>query len=312
MKKIIAFLLCIIIVASLFSCNLNNEQTNDETFTESNLKENDIAMKMYEAVINDEICVIDEHLGEIKLKACRFAGNNLRVDEYDILSKAILDLDGDGINEYVIQSPDKDHILLHYYNGIVYSYCFYKYNFYNLTTDGSFYWSDSYESENWFHGMKQITFDGASLNIKEIYKIKHTQPFDFYENLEFYVDGKQITGKEFSDYKFYGTIVTFSPLDISCEYPVSSEKAYELASKYWGFESGMSEGAAGTRIVNKVVILEKPNSDRPIYRVCWQMEGYRNHVRDSAYSLLPKSVVTYKELFIDAFTGEITAIEVNW
>ena len=303
MKRCIAFLLCIIITILLLSCNSNKEQN---TPTDENiLKENDIAMQMYEAAIGDEICVIDERLGETKLKDCHFPSDNLRLGECEILNKAILDIDGDGINEYVIQSETKDHIVLRYYNGKVYSYCFDRSNFYNLSTNGSFYWSDSYESENWAHGLNRITFNESSLSIKEIYRIKHIRPVDFYEDLEFYVDGRQITRGEFLDYHKSGTVVIFSPLDISCEYPISSEKAYELASNYWEIESGMSEGAAGTLIVHKIVISEKPNSDRPSYHIYWQTEGYRNHVPDSSYSLSPKFVVSYKELFVNAFTGEV-------
>ncbi len=301
MKKYIAFSLCVIMILSLFSCKLNE---NQDALPPNENTEAERAMEMYEAAIKGEICVFDGFLGEVKLEDCRFPSNNLRLGECEILSKAILDMDGDGINEYVIQSEAKDHIVLHYYNGKVYSYCFDRSNFYNLNTDGSFYWSDSYEFENWTHGLNQITFNGSSLSIKEIYRIKHISPLDFYNNYEVYVDGKQITRGEFSDYRKFGTVVIFSPLDISCEYPISSEKAYELASNYWGFESGMSDGAAGTLIVNKIVILEKPNSDTPSYRICWQMEGYSNHAPDSPYSLPPRDVRIYEELFVDAITGE--------
>ena len=316
MKKYIAFLLCLIMILSLISCDINNnhedlssnengglsdvndDSTNDDNITPS-VSENEKAMQMYEAAIKGEICIFDERTGEIKLDDCRFPSNNLRLGECEILNKAILDMDGDGINEYVIQSPDKDHIVLRYYNGKVYSYCFDSGNFYNLNIDGSFYWSDSYESENWTHGSNQITFDGASLNIKEIYRIKHKRPFDFYEDLEFYVDGKHITLGEFLDYHKSGTLVIFSPLDISCEYPISSEKACEIASNYWKIENGMSDGAAGTLILHRIVILEKPNSDTHGYRISWQWEGYRNHVPDPTYSLPPKNVILHKELFVD-------------
>ena len=314
MKKYIAFLLCLMMILSLVSCESNEDQDalsqNEITDTapsdsvESDISDAERAMQMYEAAINDEICVFDDHLGEIKLKDCRFPSNNLRLGECEILNKAILDMDNDGINEYVIQSTDKDHIVLHYYDGKVYSYCFDKNNFYNLHADGSFYWSEPYESENWSHGLNQITFDGELLNIKEIYRIKHITPFDFYENLEFYVDGNQITRGEFLNYHKSRILVIFSPLDISCEYPISSEKACEIASNYWEIESGMSEGAAGTRILHKIVILEKPNSDTQGYRISWQWEGYRNHVPDPPYSLPPQNVVLHKELFVDAITGE--------
>jgi hypothetical protein len=178
-----------------------------------------------------------------------------------------------------------------------------------LNTDGSFYWIDSYESENCTRGSNQIVFDASSFNIKEIYRINQTSPYDYGDgDHEYYVGGKQITREELIDY--YGANhrnkrgVIFSPLDISCEYPISSEKACELASKYWGFENGMVEGAAGTTIVNRIVIVEKPNSDTLGYHICWQMEGYTNHVIDNWYGQPPRNVTTHKELFVDAITGE--------
>ena len=320
MKKYITFLLCLLIILSLFSCDLNKDQSapsqNDiiSNNTSAEISEAERVMKMYETAIAGEIAVIDSDLGEIKLSDCAFKSDNLRLGDCVSLSKVILDMDGDGINEYFIQSPDKDHIMLRYYNGKVYSYCFDKNNFYNLNTNGSFYWSDPYESENWYHGSNQITFDGSSLIIKEIYRIRHLHSFDFYEELEFYADGKQLTRREFSNNRPFATPVIFSPLDISCEYPISSQKAYEIASDHWGFKSGMYEGAAGTLIVNKIVILEKPDGDTPYYRICWQMEGYRNHVIDSPYSLLPKSVLSHEEIYVDASTGtvrECTETEVD-
>ncbi len=311
MKKLVAILMCLIMVVCLFSCasiddqgeKSSNNEENSTTNGAENLTPNDIAMQMYEAAIKGEICVFDERLGEIKLEDCRFPSNNLRLGECEILSKAILDMDGDGINEYVIQAETKDHIVLHYYNGKVYSYCFDRSNFYNLNTDGSFYWSDSYESGNWIRGLNQITFNGPLLSIKEIYRIKLISPPD--DHNEYYIDGKQITREEYLGFynSNYKTRATFSPLDISCECPISSEKAYEIASNYWGFESGRSEGAAGTTIIHRIVILEKPNSDTLSYRICWQMERY-SHIYDGWECLPLHDVEIYNELFVDAITGE--------
>ena len=192
MKKYITFLLCLMMILSLASCELNedqdalsrNENTNSDSIENDNTNNNtstqisdaEKVMQMYEAAIKGEICVFDERSGEIKLKYCRFPNNNLRLGECEILNKAILDMDGDGINEYVIQSETKDHIVLHYNNGKVYSYCFDRSNFYNLNTDGSFYWTDDWSNDAyggiWVRGLNQIVFDGSSLSIKEIYRIK--------------------------------------------------------------------------------------------------------------------------------------------
>ena len=272
--------------------------------------EAEIAMQMYQAAINGEICVIDEHLGEIKLKDCRFPSNHLRLDECGILNKAILDMDGDGVNEYVIQSEAKDHIVLHYYDGKVYSYCFDSKSFFNLNTDGSFYWIDSYDLSNCTRGHNQILFDGSLCHVKEIYRIKQTSPYDYGDgDHEYYMDGKQITHEKFRDYYDSNcrgkTMAIFSPLDISCEYPISSEKAFELASVFWGFKSGKEDGAAGSLYVLKIVILEKPNSNTQSYRIGYQWEHYSTHVIDSCYAQPPSSVRIYEELIVDAITGEV-------
>ncbi len=346
MKKLVAVLMCLMMVLSLFSCNINDQKgeettdmtndqkgeettdmtndqkgeettgtTNDQkdeettgTTNDTSSSSNDIAMQMFEAAIHDEICVIDESLGEIKLKDCRFPSDKLRFDECKVLYKAILDMDGDGINEYVIQSKANDHIVLHYYDGKVYSYCFDRMNFFNLNSDGSFYWVDSYDLSDCTRGCSQIVFDGSSLRIKEIYRIKQTSPYDYDGDHEYYVEGKPSTRKTFRDYydsnRRSQRIAIFSPLDISCEYPISSEKAYELASAFWGLKSGTEDGAAGTIYVLKIVILEKPNSDTQSYRIGCQWKGYTNHVIDSFYAQPPSSVRIYKELIVDAITGE--------
>ena len=315
MKKLLALLLCFTMLFSLGSCHTNDQNdeetvtTNDDTPTLSN----DIAMQMYEAAIKGEISVFDEHLGEIKLGACRFPSDNIRFAECEILTKAILDVGGDGINEYIIQSEAKDYILLRYYNGKVYSYCFDSKSFFNLNTDGSFYWVNSYDLSDCTRGCSQIVFDGSSVCIKEIYRIKQTSPYDYGDgDHEYYVGGKPSTREEFRNYYDSNcrskTIAIFSPLDISCEYPISSEKAYELASDFWGFKSGTEDGTAGTLYVLKIVILEKPNSDTQSYRIGCQFEGYITHVIDSCYAQPPKSVTIHEELFVDAITGEFKPI----
>ena len=317
MKKLVAASLCLLMLLPLFACgvehtknseNADSDASSDEaTTTPTQKTQSEIAMEEFTAAIHDEVHIFDRDLGEIKLSDCVFPSNHLRLGDCEILSKAILDMDGDGINEYVIQSEAKDHIVLRYYDGKVYSYCFDSKSFYNLNTDGSFYWIDSYESENCTRGLNQIAFDGSSLRIQEIYRIKQTSSYDYDDNdHEYYVNGKQITRQEFLNDDGYTskTGAIFSPLDISCEYPISSEKACELTSKHWKFESGSTDGTAGTLYVNRIVILEKPNSDAQRYRIGWQAEGYTSHVADSCFAQPPKSVTIHKELFVDAITGE--------
>ena len=111
-------------------------------------------MEMYELAIKGEICIIDEFLGEIELKDCVFPSTDLKVGDCEFLSKTILDIDQDGIGEYIIQSPEKDHILLRYYDGKIYIYSFDYKSFFKLNTDGMFYWysTDSNSKHNTITG----------------------------------------------------------------------------------------------------------------------------------------------------------------
>ena len=328
MKKYIAFLLCIIIISSLVSCDSNKEQNNTQTpnstLTDENIleesgkndnltsqpSENDIAMQMYEAAIKDEICVFDEHLGEIKLKACRFPSDNTRLDECKLLTKAILDLDQDGVNEYVIQSPNNEHIILHYYDGKVYSYCFDSSHFCNLSTDGTFYWHDSSVVGCLEFGLNKIIFDGETINIKSIYTLKYSEKSatSYYEtdNYEYYIDGNAVTIDDYLDYynRNYKTRMTFTPFEPTCSYPITAEQAWNFANTYWNNVDGSHEGALGTTIMSKVVLLDTPNSDTNDYRIAWQLE-YSSRAYDGWESNPPSRIDIYKQLLVNAFTGEV-------
>ena len=317
MKRYIALLLCLIMILSLISCDFNNDQddlsskendnsseVNDDDNVTPSVSEAEKAMQMYGAAIKGEICVFDEHLGEIKLKACRFPSNNLRLDECELLNKAILDMDGDGINEYVIKSPKHECIILHYYNGKVYSYHLDIRDFYNFNTDGSFYWGDSYGSKNWTRGLNQITFDGSSLSIKEIYRIKLISPPD--DINEYYMGGESVTRDEFLSYYNHNpkTRMSFSPFELTCSYPITANQAWNLANTYWNNLDCRSEGALGTTIIHKVVLLDTPDSDTNYYRFAWQMECF-SHFYDGWESNSPSEIVTYKQLLVNASTGKI-------
>ena len=225
MKKYIAFLLCLIMIilrvsgetkkdnedkddSSLNqntnfepSDSLDGDNTNDNSSTP--VSEAEKAMNLYEAALNNEICVFDEQLGEISIKDCRFLNNNVTVGECERINKAILDMDGDGINEYVLQSADEsDHIVLHYYDENIYSYSFGNTDFRHLNTNGTFYWSKfpngSYTA-NWICGLNRLVFDGSSVSIQEIYKMNMTED-EYLENDEYCIEGKQVTYHEFIEH----------------------------------------------------------------------------------------------------------------
>ena len=321
MKKYIAFLLCLIMILSLISCNFNDDKddlssnenggvsdvndgnTNDDNVNPS-ISEAEKAMQMYEAAIKGEIYVVDEQLGEISLKDCRFLTNNVTVGECEILNKAILDMDGDGINEYVIQSGDEaDHIVLHYYDGKVYSYSFGITEFRHLNTNGTYFWS--FRENNWVCGLNRLVFNGSLISIEKMYEVNLD-----YDNT-YYIEGKQVTYEEFRDqydyYKYYSTdcIVrkSFSPLEIDCPYPISSERALEIASGYWGVSDWDYDRAMGTTTAERIVLSSKPSDENRYYRIIWKWEDYW-HAYPCWEGQTPITTYIRKEVMVDAFTGE--------
>ncbi len=326
MKKFVAILMCLIMVLCLFSCastddqgvessNIEGNSTTDDEVEESssiegnsttnaaeNLTPNEIATQMYTAAINDEINVFDEHLGEIKLKACRFPSNNTRLDECKLLTKAILDVDQDGINEYVIKSPDNEHIILHYYNGKVYSYCLYSSDYYNFNTDGTFYWCNSPEAVGMECGLSKIIFDGETLNIKSIYSLKYSAMY------EYYVGGEAVTGDEYDDYRTHHRRkerMKFSQFELTCSYPITAEQAWNLANAYWDNQDGSRDSAAGSVYTARIALIDTPNPDTNYYRAAFQVE-HTSNVREGNECMPPLEIKVRDQILVNAFTGEIT------
>ena len=335
MKKHIAFLLCLLMMLSLFSCNVdkeadtdpatddsankeqntiqpsddtatdNNANTDDDTTTDEPIfertEENYIAMRMYTAVIKGEACIIDEHLGEINLKDYHFPSNNTRLEECKLLEKAMLDVDGDGIREFVIKSSDQEYVILRCYNDKVYSYCLNGCDYYKFNTDGTFYWDITSTMEC---GLSKITFEGDSLNVRSLYSLKDPM------QCKYFVDGKAVTAKEYHNYRdgFRAVAMDFSYLDLTPLYPINAEQAWNLANDYWDKQDGNRDYGAGNVWTNRIVLIDIPSSDTDYYRVSLQEERYSR--AQEGYECMPPRFVKEKDqILVNAFTGEITTPE---
>ena len=268
--------------------------------------ESEIAMEMYEAAINDKVGVFDEHLGETKLKSLRFTDNDTRLDECKLLQKAILDVDQNGVNEYVIKSPDNEYIILRYYNGKVYSYWLDTYDFYNFNTDGSFHWYDSSESEGWECGLSKIVFDEERLNQKSIYCLKYSKNPTKYEH---FVGGEAVTGNEYDSYRnnIRYERIKFSQFELTCTYPITAEQAWNLANAYWDHQDGKSECSAGTIWTAKIVLTDTPNTETDHYRFAFQVECSSNGGMDGYECMPPHHFNVHDHVLVNAFTGEVIA-----
>ena len=322
MKKLTFLALIAALLLSLLcatSCNATPakeplQSTPQTTPTEEHLQtpsiemspENANAIKMYEAAIKGEICVVDERLGEIELSACQFPSSNKRLDEYNLLKKATLDIDGDRISEYVIQSPDQEYILLRYYNAKVYSYCFGSCDYYRFNTDGTFYWCNSPRAVPMECGLSKILFEEEALSIKSLYTLK---VFGNPTKYEYFTEGTLVTEAEYSAYRNQNRskkAVELSYFDLSCSYPITSEQAWELANAYWDHQNGRNDAGAGTIWIAQIVLTDTPSADANYYRVAFQEESYSGGALEGYECMPPHTTNTYDEILVNAFTGEIT------
>lgn len=334
MKKALALLLCLLMIAALISCDSNESNTDpstndtedtalvssDDHTTETKESgteeqpskvespENKIAMQAFQAAIHDEICVIDEQLGEIKLKDLRFTADGTSLDEYPLLQSAELDLDQDGVDEYVIQSPTYDCIILRYYNGKVYSYRLDTRAFYKFNTDGTFYWYDSSSEGVWACGFNQAFFNGKSLTVKSVYSLKHSNNKPYYE---YFVEETAVTEDAYYDHRenyhlYMKTEKRFTPFELTCAYPITANQAWNLANAYWDSQDGRSEGDMGCVYVARIVLIDTPNSETDDYRFAFHIKRYSGGAQEG-YECMPPSVREHDQILVNAFTGKVTA-----
>ncbi len=263
------------------------------TFT-SLYTEAEIAMEMYESAVNDEICVWDEQLREVKLKVCRFPSNDLRLDKSIFYGKVILDMDQDGICEYIIQSYAHDSILLHYYDGKVYSFAFAFKELNNLKEDGSFYWSGPFiQDENsltgvYNSGAKKLSFDGANIKFEDIYKTVYDQN----GNAKYYISDREVTYEAMIEYlkTIPNDFVEYTPFEAPWYNVISEEEAVRIASEYWGIKVGDVDAETGYPFA---IIPKYSEGSNYHIALSWLVEGQH-------YS-------TIEIIQINAFTGEIIA-----
>ena len=180
--------------------------------------EAEIAQQTYDAVLCNQMKVYDKLRGRYEyLQNCTTP--YMQTPLYaikDSLRYAYQDLDGDGIDELIIDCGDT--IILRYYKGVVYLYDFTFRNAYDLNTDGTYSWNHT--GQNFEYGMSQITFEGSKLVSKTLYRVV--------ENTEFYIGEESVNENTLQDYINANpkTQVVFKPLTIASEWDSSNQPSY--------------------------------------------------------------------------------------
>ena len=186
------------------------------------------AMQAYEAALKNEIRVCETDIEEWNyLKDCKTPYNRIPLCELERIGYIYIDIDGDSINELVVDCGDT--LIFRYYEGTVYVYPFTFRNMYQLNTDGSYNWNHT--GQDFEYGENQLVFDGAELKPKKIWRIVNGgEP-----NAEYYIGDKQVTQEEILKYIEDNpkTRIEFSPLEASWLNKVSRYQAITIAKNYW-------------------------------------------------------------------------------
>ena len=256
--------------------------------------ESERIMMVYESAIRGEILVYRENSKGALLKDIAFPSGDT-VGEYELLEKTVLDIDRDGVEEYLIRSPQLEYIILRYYEGRVYSYGFSAESFCNPNTDGTFYWHESN-----MIGLRRITFDGTSVVVKDIYSLKIS--YEWAD--EYYLGGNKVTRLEYLEYYAYSRrdFAQFSPFELSSSYPVTAEQAWKIADSYWGNPDGKYDCAMGTTYYYKVTVTEMPNGNGGYYLVTFNEHIYHHQI--DGWEARHSKAHCIKQVTVNARTGE--------
>ena len=288
MRKYVVWGLCLAMIMALLSCggsddknilDISNSLDASNDIPAVSNTDADIAMEMYAAVLKNEIKVYESDIEEYNyLKDCKTPYDRVPLCDMEGLEYNYLDVNGDSINELVIDCGDT--LILRYYEGTVYVYPFTFRNMYQLNTDGSYNWNHT--GQDFEYGEKQLAFDGAELSNKNLWRIVN----DGEPNAEYYINDKQVTGAEILKYIEDNpkVKVEFLPLEVSWLNKISRSEAVTLAEKYW----------------------EHFDIEKNEYRV---EIGTNNRAPSLVYVLIIRRLVidhysTFDEIWIDRTTGE--------
>ena len=296
MKKLVSLLLCFVLLYSLAACSSDPTAPLDsEANTTADNPSTDNSESTPDAPTTPNDLGMNISAPDVK---------TLEYSKSKLYRQAMLDLDGDGTAEHIIQSPNQEYTISREHNGKVYSYCLDRCDYYRFNTDGTFFWCSSPQTSERVCGLSKIVFDGEALSIISIYSLKHSNIA-----YEYYVSGEPVTEDEYYDCRlqnYFKDTVDFSYLELAQPYPIDPKKAWNLANEYWNFQDGCHDSGAGSTWINRIVLIDAPNSDTDYYRVAFQMERYAGGGLERYECMPPSSISEHDQILVNAFTGKIT------
>ncbi len=206
----------------------------------------DIAAEVFDSVLkNEKLVFIGAHKYSF-LKNYQTQTDGIALCEVESLRYAYADLDGDSVNELMIDCGDT--LILRYYEGTVYLYSFPFRQLYNLKTDGSYDWN--YTGQNFEYGENKLYFEGSKLKSKKLWSVLN----DGEPNAKYYIGGEQVTQEELIQYIENNpkSKIEFVPLEVSWLNPISANEAADIAHEYWKDYGTLENGYTVERTANVI------------------------------------------------------------
>ena len=260
----------------------------------------EIAMEMFRAAIDDEIKVYDTYASAYTyLTSYTPYYSKTPLCESEDLQYAYIDVDGDGVDELII---DRGTILvLRYYAGTV---CVYPLkNIEGLSSDGTLDRYYTYSYGYTYEGGLKFYFKGIKICGSELWKVESYDE----TNTKYYIEGKQTTEEELQKYLADNprTRVEFFPLELKWQRYIGANEAWEKVNKYWNYADGQGDGAAGTRYTAHVVLKENNSIDPRFFLITLDYDTY-NHASDThGYK------ENHKQMLVDSKTGELYEFRID-
>ena len=242
--------------------------------------EQESAMGEFSEALKNDVPVYEVN-GDLVASPCSLrdiktpSGGTL-LSEIEDLKHAYLDVDGDMINELIIDCGDI--LILRCYEGRVYVYPFAFRNLYHLNTDGSYSWNHT--GQDFEYGESRLVFDGVKLKSVELWRIVN----DGEANAAYYIGDKQVTQEEILKYfdNHPKTKIAFLPLETAWENEIPLEMALEIAQKYL-------KDTCGDETEYQLTHIYKGDYDYSVY----------------VFLVDPCPIIIPCEIWIDKYTGEV-------
>lgn len=310
MKKYIAFLLCLIMLISLFACNAKSENNTDlsdthymdtstciptnenveiatdpldddntvSPSTNNKAVQNEMARQAFGMAMRNEIKV---YYPEPPFETY-FEIIYDREKGYPSL-QALVDMDKDGIEELIL--PYKSFIIiLHFENSIVCVSVFEPESMETVYTDGSFSWENNDDLFGYECGISRLSFLNGVTKSEELCRAENDS--------KFFISGTEVTKEQYHDHLDKGerVPVTFTAFDTDFLNDNNELKALGLASAHWGIKDGDFDPIRGFR-----------------YRVICKGKTYDGQYTVSLYRFVYNSYYEHLEIAtVNIETGEIS------